>query len=114
MNGDYSFGNNQNDFLEGKLAAAQAIKTNLRLLLGEWWEDLEKGLPLFQNILSRAGTPENNQAVDLLIQSTIASTPGVKNISKLASDYDSITRTYTISCTVETIYGEITLEEVIF
>jgi len=109
---DYVFGGNQNDFLTGNLAVAQAIKTNLLLLQGEWWEDVDKGLPLFQNILGQTGTPENDSAIDLLVQGVISSTQGVTGIKDFTSSYEK--RKYSVSCTAETIYGDTVIQEVIF
>lgn len=106
--GDYTFGGNANDFYEGTLAASQAIKTNLLLLKGEWWEDTEKGLPLFQNILGQAGTPEHVQATDLLVQDVILNTPGVIRIKNFKSTYEH--RKYSLTCTVETQYGDAVTE----
>lgn len=111
-NGDYTFGGNANDFYSGTLAVAQAIKTNLLLLYGEWWEDISKGLPLFQNILGQSGLPENVHAVDLLVREVISNTQGVLSISDFSSSYDK--RTYTVTnCTVQTQYGEVTINDVV-
>jgi len=88
INGDYSFGRNNGDFLTGIDAVSQAIRTRLLLLKGEWWEDTEQGLPLFQSILGQYET----QPIDLLVQDTY------KN------------RTYSVSCTVDTKYGQAYLE----
>ncbi|WP_163855832.1 hypothetical protein [Paenibacillus elgii] len=107
-NGDYSFGGNGNDFYEGTLAVSQAIKTNLRLLKGEWWEDKEKGLPLFQSIIGQAGTPQHVQAADLLIQGVILNAPGVVRIRNFQSNYEN--RKYSLNCTVETQYGDAVME----
>ena len=46
-NGDYSFGNNIQDFYTGQEAIAQAIKTKILLFYGEWWEDISQGIPMF-------------------------------------------------------------------
>lgn len=94
-NGDYSFGKSTQDLLLNADAVAQAIKTNLLLLQGEWWEDTSEGLPLFQNILGQSGTPEHLSAADLLIKERILSTQGVSQIQSLISDYEN--RKYTIS-----------------
>jgi hypothetical protein len=111
-NGDYTMGLT---FLTGTLAVSQAIKTNLKLLYGEWWEDKAKGLPLFQNILGQSGRQENVGASDLLIQTNIRNTTGVTGIKGFKSTFDSVKRTYTINCTVETQYGDVILgDEVIF
>jgi len=103
---DYSLGNG---FLRGVEAVAQAIKTNLRLLKGEWWEDTSKGLPLFESILGRIGSYEDIRAVDLIIKDQILSTKGVVSIKALKSA--CLNRRYSFSCTINTEFGEVVLEE---
>lgn len=107
-NGDYTFGGNSNDFYGGTTAVSQAVYTNLKLLAGEWWEDTSQGLPLFQNILGQSGTTEKQQAADLLIQGVISNTPGVISIKNYSGTYSN--RTYSISCTVQTQYGDATVQ----
>lgn len=108
-NGDYTFGTG-NDFYEGTVAVSQAIKTNLLLLSGEWWESTDEGLPLFQNILGQSGAPDHVQAADLLAQGVISQTQGVISISNYTSSYDSNSRKYSATCTVQTQYGDATVE----
>lgn len=61
-------------------AVNQAIMTRLRLFLGEWWENLALGLPMFQSILGVLGSPQGLAAVQLLIQQNIAGTPFVTSV----------------------------------
>ena len=109
---DYSFGNNAQDFLTGTVAVAQAVKTRLLLLAGEWWEDTSDGLPLFESILGKSGTPENIQAIDLLVRDRISTTQGVISIADFVSDYQN--RIYTVNCTVTTEYGDVVLDTITF
>ena len=113
-NGDYCFGKSMQDFLTGTEAVAQAIKTNLKLLQNEWWEDMSNGLPLFQHILGQSGTQDRLNATDLLIKSRILSTTGVAEIQSFQSSYED--RKYTVSsCTVLTNTGQsVTVSEVVF
>lgn len=99
--GDYTMGK---PFLTKAAAVAQAIYTRLKLLQGEWWEQLDDGLPLFQNILGTRGHPDNLHAVDLLVQARIIETPHVKQITDFHSSYEN--RTYTFRCNVETDFDE--------
>lgn len=102
--GDYTMGNMQVFMIDAD-AVAQAIKTNLKLLKAEWWEDQSEGLPLFQGILGRPGTPNNLKATDLIIKERILSTQGVSEILSFQSSYTN--RQYTVSnCVVKTIYGQ--------
>lgn len=108
-NKDYSFGKGSQNMITGTEAVAQAIYTRLLLLQGEWWEDLDDGLPLMQRIL---GFRNTQQAADLLIRQRILGTTGVNDLYNFSSEFDPATRAYTFSCTVNTIYGETYLTEV--
>lgn len=108
LNGDYVFGSG-NDFYEGTNAVSQAVYTSLKLLYGEWWEEQDQGLPLFEQILGTSGAAENIQAVDLIIQSRIDKVQGVIGIQDYTSNFDGKSRTYTASCTVQTQYGDATI-----
>jgi hypothetical protein len=105
FNGDYSFGKGMQNFLVDADAIGQAIKTNLLLLQGEWWEDTSNGLPLFRNILEQSGTPERLAATDLLIKTRILNTKGVAEIQSFKSSYSN--RRYTVDdCVVLTNTGQ--------
>jgi hypothetical protein len=107
--GDYSFGNGLNNFVTGVNAVAQAVFTRLYLLYGEWWEDTEDGLPLWQKVIGIAGSTKNIAAVDLIFQTRISETTGVKRIVSYTSNWDSATRKYSFTCTIDTDYGTTTL-----
>lgn len=100
---DYRFGRQRNDYLTNIEAVAQAIKSRLKLLRGEWWEDPTDGLPLWQEILGKR-TPKG--AIDRIIQERILGTTNVREISYMSSSYDPNTRAYTFYCVVDTIYGQ--------
>lgn len=110
VNGDYTFGQNRLAFLLKTDAVAQAIYTRLKLLLTEWWEDPEDGLPLFQAILG-ARTNRGTQAIDLILQKRIRNTTDVTDLYDFTSTFDNETRKYTFQCRVDTVYGEITLNQ---
>lgn len=107
-NGDYTFGKNMQDFLTGADAVGQAIKTRLNLWLTEWWENLEEGLPMFENILGAPGTPENINAIDILIRDRILNTQDVLSVTEITTTYAN--RTYSFNASVETIYGSVAID----
>lgn len=107
--GDYTFGAKDN-YIKDLDAATQAIKTRLTLLQGEWWEDLENGTPYFQHILGTSGSRESIQGIDLLIQERILTLQEVTSIEEFESNFDSENRTYSVTCKVNTIYGQAELE----
>lgn len=69
-------------------AAAQAILTRLKLFLGEWWEDLTLGLPVFQIILGQLGTPAGLTAMELAVQDNIAGAPYVTNVIDVTATFE--------------------------
>ena len=101
--GDYSFGHSEADFLKDSPAAvAQAVKTRLLLWQGEWFLDLSEGTPWNQQILanSRPGTR------DAAIRNRILGTPFVTRILDYASSVDVKSRSFTVSCKIDTAFGE--------
>ncbi len=103
-NGDYTLG--QNSMKKDKEAVAQAIQTRLGLLYGQWWENTEDGLPLFEKILAAYG--DNKEMIDILISERIAQTKDVKEIKSYQSSFQN--RVYTANCVVETVYGTVLIE----
>lgn len=102
--GDYMFGYGNTSFVTDIEAVRQAIQTKLKLFEEEWWEDLNEGLPFFQQI---AGTTNKN-SMDLLVQARILETPNVTNIESYSSSISS-DRKYTATATVNTSYGAVTV-----
>ena len=101
--GDHTFG--QNKFLTAHEAVAQAILTRLRLLLGEWWENTEDGLPLFEKILGAYGA--DIDTVDLIFAGRIRETKNVKRLISYKSEFSTQTRVYSAHAQVDTVFGEV-------
>lgn len=99
-NGDMTFGNNRFDFLKDLEAVKQAIVTRLKLLKGEWWENTEEGLPLFQDILAS----RNIEKTKRIIMTRIQNTDGVLSVNSLVVTFEN--RILNIIASVSTIYGE--------
>lgn len=107
IDGDYQLGKGQQNFTYGTYAVAQAIKTRLKLLKGEWWENTSEGLPLFEQIIGANGSQDDLYLVDSIIKERIIGTENVKSIESFKSEY--INRTYTFSCVVNSKFGEVTV-----
>lgn len=106
-NGDYIFGHSKYDFLNDLEAVAQAIYTKIKLLQGEWWEDIQIGTPLFQTMLGAKVTQNTKDALDLIIRDRILEVDGVNYLQDYKSEINQQKRTYTFSTTVNTVYGDI-------
>lgn len=102
VNGDYTFGRGQGNFLVNSPdAVRQLIQTRLGLLQGEWYLDLTAGTPWFQKILVKGVV---SKVYDLLIQTRILGTQGVDSITTYASRVDPTIRSLSVQTLVKTIY----------
>jgi len=109
-NGDMRFGRSQVDFLvDSPEAVSQAVSTRLRLLTGEWFLDVTEGTPYTTEVL---GT-DTESTYDLAIRDRILSTEGVTEIVAYSSELDPNTRALSIQATIDTIYGQTTIAEVL-
>lgn len=102
---DYSFGSGLTDFVENKEAIAQAIKTKILLFYGEWWEQIDDGIPMFQSILGAYDTETVKLASNRLVIDRIQQVDGVTKVSEAKTDV--IGRKLYLSYRVDTIYGQI-------
>lgn len=112
---DYCFGRGTKDYLEDSYgnpeAIQQAIKTMLLLFLGEWWENTQEGLPLWQKILGQR--IKSKDVIDNIIVKRIRELKlpngnnAIKNVSSVSSTYNSTTRAYSFSCVVDTAFGKL-------
>jgi len=73
--------------LTGAAAVQQAVLTRLNLFLGEWWENLNLGLPVFQVILGQLASPRGQAAMQLAIQQNIQGAPYVTSVGKVTTAF---------------------------
>ena len=104
-NNDPVEGPNGPVFLTDIDAVAQIIYTTLRLLLGEWWENLTIGFPLFQSLIGSSGSPTNQAGVMMIIQQTILSCPYVLQILNFSFIFNTATLQSVFTATVQTSFG---------
>ena len=107
--------NNDPDFangtsLTGAQAVSQAVYTRLQLFMGEWWENIGIGLPVFQSMLGQLGSKRTQAVVELAIQQRIRATPYVTSVTKVAANF--VNGKFQFSATVQTAFGTITVSNV--
>ena len=88
--------------VEGIDEVAQKIKQVLLSVRGDWFLDLDLGLPFFQEILKKATSVS---AVENIYLDAISGVPGVLDITKFRLDFQSSTRTANIVFEVTTSNG---------
>lgn len=108
--GDYVLGQGPQEFyVDVPNAVAQAVLTRLRLLTGEWFLDVTEGTPYATEVLGY-----NTQATrDAAIRDRIVQTEGVNRLISYNSTFDPATRQFTVRATVDTIYGQATVTQVL-
>ena len=104
--GDPLRGAGLTNFLTDINAVAQIIKTTIKLLQGEWFENLSIGTPLFQQLL---GHPTTVNAVALIMRNRILGCPYVTGINSLQVAYGAHGRTFTFFASVSTQFGQVTV-----
>lgn len=107
QNGDYVFGNNNQDYIDGVDAIAQAIRTKILLFYGEWWENIGVGIPMFQSIIGERNPEALKQSVSLLVTERVLETPGVLSIENVEITREG--RALDMTITVNTNDGPVTV-----
>jgi hypothetical protein len=90
-------------------AVAQIIQTRLLLFQGEWWENTNEGLALWQSILGVGGASRNLATINLLLQQRIELSPFVTGVQNVQSSFDPNTRQITYAAEVTTPFGTLTI-----
>lgn len=86
--------------VDSPAAVAQAVKTRIRLFAGEWFLDSNEGLSLKRIVGERTKSTRDQE-----IQQRILGTPGVRSLLNYSSTVDTAHRTFTVTATIDTIYG---------
>lgn len=109
---NYVFENNRVPIIDGADYVRQKLQTKLRLFLGEWFLDLNVGVPYFQDILKKQ---VSTNVIASIFKDVILETPGVIELQEFVLDYDNIARDLKLDFTVRSETGSITinLEDII-
>lgn len=94
-------------FTSGVDEIAQTIKTRLALFYGENFRNVTEGTPWYESILGKGGSLASKEAA---LKSRILGTTDVIELLAFSTDFDSTTRSYSVSVTVYTTYGNVTID----
>jgi hypothetical protein len=100
-------GNGLANFLSDNAAVAQIICTRLKLFEGEWFLNLQDGLPLFQSMLGAFASQKQLQIISNLISARINGTIYVSGIQSMVTSYKD--RKFTFTAVVTTQFGIVTV-----
>lgn len=108
--GDFMFGHGQAYFHHNTPeAVAQAVATRLRLFSGEWFLDVTEGTPYVQAVFGK----HTAQTYGPALRERILDTEGVTGLAAFETVYDGEERRLTVNATIETVYGEAVVQEVL-
>jgi len=98
-------GNGQACFLSDLAAMVQIIRSRLLLFQGEWFLDLNDGLPMFNGILGSQANARGLQAITNMITSRLKTTKYVVEVNDVSSAY--VSRRFYYSSQVQTQFGTV-------
>ncbi len=93
--------------IEDGAQVAAKLRTNLLTYLGEWFLDLNTGVPYFQEIFVK---PVDLANVESILKQTILTTDGVESLTTFETSFDGVLRSFAVQAQVKTIYN--TVEEI--
>lgn len=89
---------------EGADATRQRVQQSLRSIKGEWFLDLEDGVPYFQDVLVKN---PNASTVDAVLRDAILSTDGVVELTEFKLDFDVAKRELFLEFECVSIDGDV-------
>jgi len=94
-------------FLEGIDQIIQNVAFRLRFFLGEWYLDIEEGIPYYQELFIKA---PNQIRIESILKQEIVETEGVNDLTKFASEFNPELRKFSVIFSAMTDEGLFTLE----
>jgi len=94
--------NGELQMLDGARRVAQQIKVTLLAFLGEWFLDVDFGVPYFESILVK--TPRW-AAINAILRAKIIDVPGVQRVRRLDLDFNHAARHLSVTFEAETPDG---------
>jgi hypothetical protein len=89
-------------FSIGINAVAQGIRIRIQTFRGEWFLDLDHGVPYYQDLL---GHKYNEIKARAAFRDAILSSPGVDDLLSLEVEFNNQTRELTVEWEVQTSFG---------
>lgn len=103
INGDLALAN-------GADAVKQALRQELKMFAGEWFLDLDYGVPYYKDVLVKN---PNANLIKGIFMDKILGTPGVLELLSFSMDYDPKARTLKVLFKARSYDGDIDFSEVI-
>lgn len=105
--GDLAFTDNELTLVIGADEVTQRVTQRLRTFRGEWFLDLDIGVPYYQEILIKN---PSDTIVEGRLKAEITETPGVLEIELFELEIDAAERVATVETRILSVDGPIELE----
>lgn len=105
-NGDWTFGNSQNNYINKKEALKQNVVTRIKSCKNDWFLDSEANIGWWDIL----GIKNNEGIIKNQVYNTVVATYGITSIKNIDIQIDSVTRKATIKIDLKTIYDDVSLE----
>ena len=92
-------------FSRGITAIAQSCRIRLLMFAGEWFLDLDAGIPYWQQILGKKSGPAL-VAAQIAFRSALSQVSGVVEVLRCDVSFEGPTRKLTINWQVRTAFGD--------
>lgn len=92
-------------FVSGIDAVVQQCRVVLQMFQGEWFLNLDAGIPYWQSILGEK-TRAAIEAARIFFRRELELVSGVDKVTKLDISYSGTSRTLTVNWQVSTIFGD--------
>lgn len=94
-------------FVSGIAAVVQLARFNMLLFAGEWFLNMDIGIPYFDELLGDASkTAGVKERAEAAFADAILGVPGVLAITQLTVDVDPSGRSMTVTWSASTLFGD--------
>ena len=94
----------------GIVAVKQFLEARLGFFKGEWFLDLDSGVPYYEEVLKKNPDPI---VLDGIFKDTILSTPGIIGLDSFSMELDTNTRELRLNFKARSLDGEIDFNQTI-
>jgi len=108
--GDWDVTTGDLELTQGTDAIKQSVRIHLEFFQGEWFLDLDAGIPYYQSIMVKNPNPNLLQSV---FRSALDETPGVASVDELNLSIDTAARQLSVEAHITGDYGEFDINEVL-
>lgn len=109
-NGDWDVSTGDLLLTTGNEAIKQSVKIRLSFFQGEWFLDLDAGIPYYQSVMVK--NPDPN-LLHSIFRTALLETPGVQSVDELQLTINRETRQLTLTASITGDVGEFDIQEVL-